>query len=121
MINQLNNKKNMFRKQKLDSLLHQKIAEIIQKRLDAPLDILITIVKVDTSPDLENVKIFFSVLPDEKKDEALKFLIKNSKEIKKNLAKELELKKIPKLKFKFEETEKKAQEIEQLLDSLKKE
>jgi len=109
----------MSRKQKLDSLFHQKIAEVIQRRLDTPLDFLITIVKVDTSPDLENVKIYFSVLPDAKKDEGLKFLIKNSSEIKRYLAKETELKKVPKFKFVYEETESKAQEIEEILNNIK--
>ena len=109
----------MGRKQRLDSLLQQKIAEIIQRRLDMPLDLLITIVKVDSSPDLENDKIYFSVLQESKENEALKFLIENSKEIKKCLAKETEMKKIPKFRFILEETEKKAQEIEEILDGLK--
>jgi len=109
----------MSRKQKINSLLHQKIAKIIQRRLDMPLDFLITIVKVDCSPDLEQAKIYFSVLPDEKKNEAQKFLITNSAEIKRWLAKETNLKKLPKFKFVFEETEKQAREIEQILDNLK--
>jgi len=109
----------MERKQRLNSLFHQKIAEIIQRRLDLPLDFLITIVKVDTSPDLENAKVFYSALPENKEDEAKKFLIKNSGEIKKWLGKEVNLKKIPKLKFVLEETEKKAREVEDILDNLK--
>ena len=111
----------MERKQRLNSLFHQKIAEVISRRLDLPLDFLITIVKVDTSPDLENAKIYFTVLPNDKKDEGLKYLIKNSSEIKRWLAKEVELRRIPKFRFLYEDAENRVQEIEEILDNLKNE
>ncbi|HUT22588.1 MAG TPA: 30S ribosome-binding factor RbfA [Candidatus Bipolaricaulota bacterium] len=111
----------MHRKEKLDSLLSQEIAEIISRRLDAPLDFLITIANVDSSPDLESAKIHFSVLPDSKENEAKKFLILRSGEIKKWLAKGTRFRKIPKLRFVFEKTEKKAREIEEILNEIKDE
>jgi ribosome-binding factor A len=60
-------------------------------------------------------------LPDSKKDEAQKFLIVNSGEMKRWLAKEANLRKIPKLRFVFEKTEQKAREVEDILNKLKDE
>ncbi|MFZ5364754.1 MAG: 30S ribosome-binding factor RbfA [Patescibacteria group bacterium] len=110
----------MERKQRLDSLFLQTIAEIINQRLDRPLDFLLTVAKVDTSPDLDSIKIYYTVLPDEKKEEGLKFLIKNSSEIKRHLAGKLRsMKKMPKFKFVYEQSQRRAREIEAVLDELK--
>ena len=75
---------------------------------------------MDTSPDLSHAKIYFSALPENKENEAKKFLIINSAEIKKWMAKDLALRKIPKFRYILEETEKKAQEVEEILNKIEK-
>ena len=88
------------------------------EEVDLPIDILITIISVKTANDLKNATVNISVLPFEKKDAALKILISNKAEIQKALGEKLTIKFTPKIYFTIDDTEQKAEEIENLLNSL---
>ena len=109
----------MSRKEQLDELLKNQLSEILSKESLFP-DGLITITKVDCSPDLQNAKILISVLPDHKSGSALKALRSNS-HIGKALGQQKILRKMPKLNWQIDSLEKHAFELEEYMQKIKEE
>lgn len=110
----------MGRVEQLNELLHQNLAEIVNQEINLENG-LITVCRVDCSPDLENSKIYISVLPDNLAGTALERLRNHSGAIARILAKKIRMKKVPRLKWVFDPTEKKAADIEKLLEDIKEE
>lgn len=81
----------------------------------------VVITGVNVVKDLKNAEVFFTVVePEITKDEAQKLLDENAPRIKKYLAENLRLRKIPELFFKFDDVEEKAQRIEKILSEFSK-
>ncbi len=83
---------------------------------------LVTITKVDISPDLRNVKIFISILNvqnDIEQEECFNAIIKNRKQIKKAISDNLALRNIPEITIKKDESYNKAEKIKRLLRDIK--
>ena len=110
-----------YRVEQVNSLIQKDIGSIISRELEMPSGSLLTITRVRTRPDLKTAKIFVSILPDSKTEEVLLYLSKNQKLLQKELAKNLTMKFSPKIEFFLDETEKEANKIEAILDSLKNE
>ena len=86
------------RVEKVNSLLQRQISEyIIQEGLEG-LTGLLTIKEVDTSPDLEQAKVYFSVVGQDY-DQVLAILKKNIYHLQGALYKTLEMRKAPKIFF----------------------
>jgi len=88
-----------IRIEKINRELQKQIANIISKEVDDPALGIFSITKVDTSPDLKESKIYFSLLDDKKYEEVLKILDKMSSFIKTSVAKKIHLKILPNFKF----------------------
>ena len=86
---------------RINELLRQEMSRVIQVDLRDPrLRSVISITRVDTSPDLKTAKVHFSVLaPPEKKEEVLKGLTAAAGYIRKELGDVLPLRNIPSLTF----------------------
>ena len=76
---------------------------------------LITVTSSDLSPDLKNVTIFVTVLPDEKEALALDFLKRKRKELREFLKKQIKIKTIHFIDIKIDEGEKNRRKIDELL------
>ncbi|MCB5231320.1 MAG: 30S ribosome-binding factor RbfA [Candidatus Cloacimonas sp.] len=82
----------------------------------------ITISDVSISPDLQIAKVFFTQLSDEADPkESIGLLSKASGFLKNEIAETQVMRRIPELVFVFDDTEKKARSIENILDNLSKE
>jgi ribosome-binding factor A len=103
---------------KVDELLRQQVAQIISSEIEFSPGTLVTVTKALTAVDLSCAKIFISVLPEAQERQVKKNLQKELYNIKKLLNKRIILRKIPKLIFIIDETEKKAAQIDKLLDNL---
>lgn len=104
--------------EQVNELLRERLAFLIAREI--PLEEgLITITYVEVSPDLKYAKIGISVLPDNLAGTALKRLRALSGTFANALKKELKMRSIPKFNWVFDSTEKKAAEIEELLDEIK--
>lgn len=103
----------------INELLREEIAKIVEMEIDFK-NALITILNVDCSPDLSNAKIRFSVLPDNVLGTALEKLKKNSGNIAHILNKKIKLRKIPRLKWVFDNTEKDAAGIDRIFAKIEK-
>lgn len=109
----------MSRIDQVNELLREKIAFAVKNEIELP-DIFITIGYVDCSPDLSSAKIGFSVLPNDRLGTVLKKLKKNSGNIAKILNKEVKLRKIPRLNWVFDPTEKNASELDKVFEKIEK-
>ena len=80
----------------------------------------ITITEVNVSPDLKNAKVYIMPLGGENKPEVLDSLNKSNGRIKKLISSNINLRQIPKLQFKIDETFEYAKNIENILQKIKK-
>ena len=80
----------------------------------------ITITEVNVSPDLKNAKVYIMPLGGENKFEVLDSLNKANGRIKKLISNNINLRQIPKLQFRIDETFEYAKNIENILRKIKK-
>ena len=73
---------------------------------------MITVTRANVSPDLANATIFFTVLPDEQQDNALKFAKRMRKEFREFAKKHTALRRIPFFDFEIDYGEKHRQHID---------
>ena len=106
--------------EKINQLIKETLGKIIQKEIDFPKDILVTVTRVETSPDLMQAKIFVSFIPETKNTYHLFILNKNLFFLQKKIGETLQMKIIPKIKFIEEQGTKKAAKIEELLEEIKR-
>jgi len=101
----------------INELLRAELAQLIEERLELP-GTLITVTRVDCSPDLSYAKISISVLPEKFTGSALEQLRKNTSFFAKILLKKTRLRHIPRLNWHVDDTEVKAAEIDELFKQL---
>ena len=80
----------------------------------------ITVTEVNVSPDLKNAKVYIMPLGGENKLEVLDSLNKSNGRMKKLISSNINLRQIPKLQFKIDETFEYAKNIENILQKIKK-
>jgi len=104
---------------KIEDLLQKEIANIVITRIDnQDIKNTVTITDIKVSKDIRNAIVYFTTLKsDYKKIEKMMNILKPT--IKFHLSKNIHLKRIPDLKFIFDDTVLKGQKINKLLDSLK--
>jgi len=86
-----------------------------------PENTLVTLTRVDTAPNLQQAKIYISVMPEEKGFEVLKILGREVYEMQQLLNKRLNMRPVPRIEWVLETKTQEAQEIEEILDKIKEE
>ena len=109
----------MSRMNKIEDLLHKEIANIIVTRIDNPqIKNTVTITDIKVSKDIRSAVVYFVTL--DKNFQKIEKLINELKPtIKFYLSKNVHLKRIPDIKFIFDDTVIKGQRISKLLDSIR--
>ena len=109
----------MSRMNKIEDLLHKEIANIIVTRIDNPtIKNTVTITDIKVSKDIRSAIVYFVTL--DKNFKKIEKIINDLKPtIKYYLSKNVHLKRIPDIKFIFDDTVIKGQRINKLLDSLR--
>jgi ribosome-binding factor A len=105
--------------EKINELIRKHVNDIFLKELSFKEGVFITIAKVDTTPDLRYTRVFVSIFPEKEISYALKTLEKELFGIQGKLNKKLHMRPLPKVEFKLDLTESKADEIEKILRELK--
>jgi len=105
--------------EKVNELLKHEISQLLLKEVDFN-SILVTITNVDTSKDLRQAKIKLSVIPLEKSEDVLKIIKRNIFQLQHGLNKKLHMKPLPRIRFEIDQTEVKAQRIEEILHKMKR-
>lgn len=101
---------NMSRMDQVNELLKNELGILITREIMME-DGLITIIRVDCSPNLQHAAIYISVLPNSISGTALKNLRQHNSIFSKTLRKKLNLRTIPKLNWKIDAGERYAAEI----------
>ncbi|PIP27793.1 MAG: hypothetical protein COX29_04610 [Candidatus Moranbacteria bacterium CG23_combo_of_CG06-09_8_20_14_all_35_22] len=103
---------------KINELIRKHTNDIILKDLSLKDGVFITIAKVDTTPDLRYTRVFVSIFPEKEISYAMKTLEKEIFQIQGILNKKLSMRPLPKIEFRLDLTESKADEIEKLLKEI---
>lgn len=106
-----------FRKEKIAELIHRQVGKIIDEEIDWG-ETLVTISRVILSANGQQATVHFSVFPHEAAPEVSEQLEKNIYHIQQILNKQLEMRPVPKLTFKFDESEQKGRELLDLIDKV---
>ena len=105
---------------RLNELLKREISETLLKQEGFDREILMTVTRVDISPDLSEAKVFISVMPEERREKVLDSLRKNIYHIQQEVNNKLFLKKIPRIVFHEEKAVEEAARIEELISEIHK-
>jgi ribosome-binding factor A len=103
---------------KINNLIRTSINDILIKDLSLKSGVFVTISKVDTTPDLRYTRVFASIFPESEINYALKALEREAYRIQGQLNKKLHMKPLPKIEFRIDMTESRADEIEKILKEI---
>jgi ribosome-binding factor A len=106
---------------RVNQLLKKELGQIILKEIDFPKDVLVTITRVETLPDLKESKVYISVFPENKEQEAIELLTRKIYFLQQKINRRLKMRPLPRLLFLLEEKTAEAGKIEEILEKLKKE
>jgi len=110
-----------YRLARLNELIREEFNKILLKEIEFPANYLVTIERVETKADLGNSIIYISVLPIKYRPDALHLLERRQPHFQSLLFKRLNLKFVPKISFKIDTSEEKADRIYRILDRPDKE
>ncbi len=105
---------------RINQLIKKELGELILREIDFPKDVLVTITRVETDPNLKESKIFISVFPENNKQEILAILRREIYFLQQKINQRLKMRFLPRLVFFLEKKTAEAGEIEEILEKLKK-
>lgn len=106
------------RLERIQDLIQIELAKIIQQEIRDPRLAMVTITEVVVSKDLRHAKIYVTVYPDEKTEISLQVLNRASGYMRSLLAKKITCKNLPSLRFIYDDTTIKANQIDRLIDQV---
>jgi len=104
------------RVKKANELIQKEISGVLLKELDISPHILLTISRVDTSPDFLHAKVYFTVFPENEEEGAAKELENRTYDIQKALNRKLKMRQVPKIEFRLDKQAKAEQKVFELLN-----
>lgn len=112
-----------IRTERVAAVIQRDLGKIIQKKYQ-PTGSFITVTHVDISPDLQNTNVFLSVYAPGKDEKAIFSLITDQSDaIRMALASKIrnQLRRVPELNFKADNSARHAQKMEELFDEIEEE
>ncbi len=109
--------------ERVNSLIRQEISELLQREVKDPrLSNFIAVTEVSTSPDLKYAKVLVSCIgSEEEKQEVLSTLASASGFFRKELIRRLNLRHVPELNFKWDDSIEHGDHLLQLIDKVSSE
>ena len=107
--------------ERINHMIMEEVSKILMLEVKDERFKFVTITDCDTSNDLSYCKIYVTVLDQEKKEETLKALNNASSFIRGELAKRIEIRHIPELKFIFDESIFYGEKIDKIIDEINEE
>lgn len=101
--------------ERVNKLLKEQINNILLREIDFE-GVLVTITDVETTPDLRYCNMKISVMPENKEKIILKKIENQIYGIQKTLNKKLNMRPVPKIKFKIDQDVKKLHKIDEILN-----
>jgi len=111
------------RTERIDSIIKKEISDLLREQINDPrLTSLISITKVETSPDLKHSRVFISTLGDQvNKNEILQGFTAASGFLRRQLANRLELRYTPELSFHLDDSIEHGAKILKLIEQVSSE
>ncbi len=107
--------------ERINHMIQEEISNILMREVKDEDIKFVTITGCDTSNDLSYCKVYFTNLDSEKKEEVLDSLNRASGFIRSELAKRIEIRHMPELKFIYDESIAYGEHIEAIIDKLNEE
>ena len=107
--------------ERINHMIMEEISKILMLEVKDEDIKFVTVTDCDTSNDLSYCKVYVTVLEQEKKDETLKALNNASSFIRGELAKRIEIRHIPELKFIYDESIFYGEKIDKIIDEISEE
>ena len=107
--------------QRVNQLIKKEVSQLLLREVESPKDILITVTRVETTPDLGQSKVFIGVIPEKNIEKIIESLNRKIYRIQQKMNKRLKMKYVPKIKFVEEKSTREAERIEKVLEKLKDE
>jgi len=109
-----------LRMEKVNRQLQKLIMSIIQKEIDDPDMDFLSITRVETTKDLQESRVYYSLLNEENLDKAKQILDRMCGFIRSNLAKKIRLKVLPQLHFMPDDSMKYSVDIYKRIEEINK-
>lgn len=106
--------------EKVNQLIKKELSQIILREIDFPDNVLVTLTRIDTSPNLIEARVFLSTMPESRARETLDILNKSIYTIQQALNKRLVMRPMPKIMFREEKEVSEAGRVEEILERAKK-
>ena len=104
--------------ERINHMIMEEVSKILMLEVKDEDIKFITVTDCDTSNDLSYCKVYVTVLEQEKRDETLKALNNASGFIRGELAKRIEIRNIPELKFIYDESVFYGEKIDKIIDEI---
>ncbi len=109
----------MDRIRRVNRLVQETLGDIFERELRPYLDTLVTITRVETSPDLRFAHVYLSVYGEEEAhQQARRVLRQREREIVRTFSRQIRLKYTPKLSFFLDESVAEADRVLRILDEI---
>lgn len=105
----------MRRIEQVNALIMEEVAKIVDRDIELPSHTFVTFTHVVTSSDLHYADVYFTVLPRQREPLALQNLTEKVGEIQHALNRKLRMRPVPRIKFRVDAEQKRADRIEHLL------
>jgi len=105
--------------ERVNQLIKKELSLIILKEIDFPCDVLVTLTRVNASPNLIEAKVFLSIMPEDKTSYVLGILNKRIYFLQQALNRRLKMRPTPKIIFKEEKEIQRAGRVEEILEKIK--
>jgi ribosome-binding factor A len=104
------------RQERVNNLLQIEISDIIRREMEDPHLAFLTVTSVSVSADLNYADVFVSVLgTEEQVRDTMRALRRAARFVRSHLARRLDLRQVPAVRFKLDDTAAYAQHMEELL------
>ena len=103
----------------INILIKRELGRILAREIEFSTDVLMTITRVETTPNLMESNIWISVFPEKEMGKCLDILNKNIYILQQKLNQRLKMRPIPRIKFLEERKTVEAGQIEEVLERLK--
>ena len=104
--------------ERINHMIMEEVSKILMLEVKDERFKFVTVTDCDTSNDLSYCKVYVTVLEQEKKEETLKALNNASGFIRGELAKRIEIRHIPELKFNYNESVSYGEHIDSIIDEI---
>ncbi len=104
---------------KVNELIKRELGQLLLKEIDFPKDTLVTITRTEASVDLNQAKVYISIMPESQKSQVLPILKKQIYILQQKLNKRLKMRPTPRIRFLEEKQTSQAGRVEEILEGLK--